>query len=204
MRTTQPSRRNQAEPGRGQHASSRRAGQHTIGPTGARQASVTAASLTAAERASLSPPQPANRASARLRVPPRPAAQPQAAQSRAALAPAAAARAVRPRAARTRGGPPALRRTTGIVLTSGGAILWLAVHVTVAFVAIQRAGLVVLVTGLLWLWLPVPGKRDRLRQRFNQLMSFLEWDPASAESARCSLEDLLQPRSESSPDGPRE
>jgi len=220
MRTTQPSRRNQAEPGRGQHASSRRAGQHTSGPSGGRQASVTAASLTAAERASLRAPQPANRASARLRVAPRQAAQPQAAQSRAApsraapsrAAPSRAApsRAVRLRSARasrtsgTSGAPPALRRTTGIVLTSGGAILWLAVHVTVAFVAIQRAGLVVLVTGLLWLWLPVPGKRDRLRQRFNQLMSFLEWDPASAESARCSLEDLLQPRSESSPDGPRE
>ena len=82
--------------------------------------------------------------------------------------------------------------------------MWLAVHVTVAFVAIQRAGLVVLVTGLVWLWLPVPDKRDRLRQRFNQLMSFLEWDPASAESAKCSLEDLLRPRSDSPPDGPRE
>jgi hypothetical protein len=81
--------------------------------------------------------------------------------------------------------------------------LWLAVHVTVAFVAIQRAGFVLLVTGLLWLWLPVPDKRGRLRQRFNQLMNFLEWDPASAESAKCSLEDLLQPLSDSSTDGQR-
>jgi hypothetical protein len=90
------------------------------------------------------------------------------------------------------------------VLTAGGAILWLAVHVTVAFVAVQRAGLVLLVTGMLWLWLPVPGKRDHLRRRFNQLMNFLEWDPASAESATCSLEDLLQPRGDASPDGPHQ
>ena len=191
MRTTQPSRRNQAEPSRGQHASSRRAGQPTIGSTRVRQASVNSASLRAAERASLGALQPANRASARLRVAPATAAQPTAARPRAA------------RDSRTGAGPAALRRTTGIVLTSGGAILWLAVHVTVAFVAIQRAGFVLLVTGLLWLWLPVPDKRNRLRQRFNQLMNFLEWDPASAESAKCSLEDLLQPLSDSSPDGQR-
>ncbi|HUC27807.1 MAG TPA: hypothetical protein VMA73_34350 [Streptosporangiaceae bacterium] len=153
---------------------------------------MTANSLTAAERARLGALGPANRASARLRgAPPR------------AVPPWAA----RPPAARDRrasAGPPALRRTTGIVLTAGGAILWLAVHATVAFVAIQRAGLVLLVTGLLWLWLPVPDKRDRLRRRFNQLMSFLEWDPASAESAQCSLEDLLRPRSDASPDGSAE
>ena len=82
--------------------------------------------------------------------------------------------------------------------------MWLAVHVTVAFVAVQRAGFVLLATGLLWLWLPVADKRDGLGRRFNQLMNFLEWDPASAESTKCSLEDLLQPLSDSPPDGPRE
>jgi hypothetical protein len=82
------------------------------------------------------------------------------------------------------------------VLTAAGAILWLAVHATVAFVATQRAGLVLLVTGLLWLWLPVPDKRDRLRRRFNQLMSFLEWDPAPKQGADCTLDDLLEPRSD--------
>jgi hypothetical protein len=217
MRTTppprhnQPPRRNQAEPRRGQQASSRRIGQQAVVPTRVRQASVPAASLTAAERASLRALGPANRTSARLRVaPPQPAqsraAPPRAAPPRAAQSRAAPRRAARSRAARdsrASAGPPALRRTTGIVLTASGAILWLAVHVTVAFVAIQRAGLVLLVTGLLWLWLPVPGKRDRLRRRFNQLMSFIEWDPASADSARCSLEDLLQPRSDASPDGSR-
>ena len=97
-----------------------------------------------------------------------------------------------------------MRRTTGIVLAIAGAILWLAVHATVTFVATQRVGLVLLVTGMLWLWLPVPDKRDRLRRRFNQLMSFLEWDAASAQGARCSLEDLLEPRTDSAPDAPRE
>jgi hypothetical protein len=90
------------------------------------------------------------------------------------------------------------------VLSAAGAILWLAVHATVAFVAIQRAGLVLLVTGLLWLWLAVPDKRNRLRQRFNQFMSFLEWDPAATQEARCSLDDLLESRNESAPDGQRE
>jgi len=105
---------------------------------------------------------------------------------------------------RTSAGPPALRRTTGIVLAIAGAILWLAVHTTLTFVATQRAGLVLLVTGMLWLWLPVPDKRDRLRRRFHQLVSFLEWDPASAQGARCSLEDLLEPRTDPAPDGQRE
>jgi len=110
----------------------------------------------------------------------------------------------RPGGSRTSIGPPALRRTTGIVLTAAGAILLLAVHGTVAFVATQRAGLVLLITGMLWLWLPIPDKQDRLRRRFNQLMRFLEWDPASAQEARCSLGDLLDEGSDSTPDGRRE
>jgi hypothetical protein len=102
---------------------------------------------------------------------------------------------------RASAGPPALRRTTGIVLTVVGAILWLAVHTTVAFVATQRAGLVLLVTGLLWLWIPVPDKWNRFRRRFSQVVSFFEWNPASAQSAKCSLEDMLEPRSDSAPAG---
>jgi len=105
---------------------------------------------------------------------------------------------------RPRAGPPALRRTTGIVLAAAGAILWLAVHATVPFVAIHRAGLVLLVTGLLWLWLPVPDKRALLWRRFDQFMTFIEWDPAPADGARCSLEDLLEPPGDSGPDGPRQ
>jgi hypothetical protein len=206
MRTTQPSRRNQAEPGRGQPATSRQAGQQPrptrVWQAPVRQAPATGTSPTAAERASLRALGTPNRASARLR-----AAPPQAAPPQAAPPQAAPPRAARPRAARdgrTIRQRPALRRSTGIVLAAGGAILWLAVHVTVAFVAIQRAGLVLLVTGLVWLWLPVRGKRDRLRRRFDQVMTFLEWDPGAEQSAECSLEDLLQARSGSSPGGPRE
>ncbi|HUB43297.1 MAG TPA: hypothetical protein VMA72_30970 [Streptosporangiaceae bacterium] len=90
------------------------------------------------------------------------------------------------------------------MLSAAGAILCLAVHGRVAFVAAQPAGLVLLVTGLLWLWLPVPDKQGRLRRRFNQLMRFLEWDPASAQEVRCSLEDLLEQDSDSATDGQRD
>jgi uncharacterized protein YjeT (DUF2065 family) len=87
--------------------------------------------------------------------------------------------------------PPALRRSTGIVLVVAGAILWLAVHVRIAFIATQPAGLVLLLTGLLWLWIPVPAKGVRLRRRLNQLMGYLEWDPVPPGDTRCSLDDLL-------------
>lgn len=147
---------------------------------------MTSATLTPAERASL-------RAIAALN---RPSGPPRAVLPRAAP--------IRPRDGRTRTGPPALRRTAGMVLTAAGAIGWLGVHATVAFVAIQRAGLVLLITGLLWLWLGVPDKRDLLRRRLNQFVRFLEWDPAAAQEARCSLDDLLEPRSESATDGQRE
>ncbi|HXB48707.1 MAG TPA: hypothetical protein VNW50_13180 [Streptosporangiaceae bacterium] len=147
---------------------------------------MTSATLTPAERAS-------QRAIAALN---RPSGPPRAALPRAAPS--------RPGDGRTSTGPPDLRRTTGIVLTAAGAIGWLGVHATVAFVAIQRAGLVLLITGLLWLWLGVPDKRERLRRRFDQFVRFLEWDPAAAQEARCSLDDLLESRSESATDGHRE
>jgi len=90
--------------------------------------------------------------------------------------------------------PPALRRGTGIVLVVAGAILWLAVHVRIAFIATGPAGLILLLTGLLWLWIPVPAKRARLRRRFGQLMTYLDWDPASPDDTKCSLDDLLSSR----------
>lgn len=185
MRAAQGPQGNGPQPTRREHASSRPAGEQPVRPPRVRQASVTSATLTSAERASLRAIGALNRAPG----PPR-AAQPRVAPSR-------------PGDNRTSARPPALRRTTGIMLTAAGAIMWLAVHATVAFVAIQRAGLVLLVTGLLWLWLGVPDKGDRLRRRSNQLMRFLEWDPAARE-ARCSLDDLLESRIESAPDGQRE
>ena len=194
MRTTQP-KRDRPQPDRGQRASSRRAGEQPVKPARVRQASVTSATLTPAERARLRMLAAANRAPAPSR-----AATPRAAgRHTPAQHPSG-----RHAGSRISAGPPALRRTTGIVLAIAGAILWLAVHTTLTFVATQRAGLVLLVTGMLWLWLPVPDKRDRLRRRFHQLVSFLEWDPASAQGARCSLEDLLEPRTDPAPDGQRE
>jgi hypothetical protein len=186
MQAAQGPAGNGPQPTRREHAKSSPAGEQAVRRVRVRQASVTSATLTPAERASL-------RAIAALNRPSSP--------PRAALPPAASGR---PRDGRTGTRPPALRRTTGLVLTAAGAILWLAVHATVAFVAIQRAGLVLLVTGLLWLWLGMPDKRDRIRRRFNQFMRFLEWDPAAAQEARCSLEDLLEPRSGAAPDGHRD
>jgi len=191
MPMTQRPRHNRPQAGKGQHAGSRRAGEQPVRPARVRQASVTSATLTPAERASLGAIAAMNRAAG----PPR-AAKTRAAQTRAAP----------PRAGRseTSAGRPSLRRTTGIVLIAVGAILWLAVHATVAYIATQRAGLVLLITGLLWLLLPVPDKKKRLRRRLHQLMSFVEWDPAAAQGARCSLEDLLELRSGSAPDSPRQ
>ena len=180
--------RKQPQASTGHYASSWRAGEQAVRPTRVRQASLSSTALTPAERA-LRAIAAMNRASA----PPRAA--------RPLVAPPRAAR--RPTHSQNAAGPPALRRTTGIVLTAAGAILCLGVHITVAFVAIQRAGLVLLVTGLLWLWIPVPNKRNRLRRRFNQLMSYLEWDPLPTRRATCSLDDLLEPPSDSAPDGPR-
>jgi uncharacterized protein YjeT (DUF2065 family) len=93
-----------------------------------------------------------------------------------------------------RGQQPALRRSTGFVLVATGAILWLAVHVQIAFIATRPAGLVLLLTGLLWLWIPVPAKRVRLQRRFNQIMGYLEWEPVPPGDTRCSLDDLLSSR----------
>jgi hypothetical protein len=204
MRTSHQPRRQQPHPGKGRRGSSASQAEQPVRPARVRQASVTSAMLTPAERARLRAIAAVNSASARPRAGP-----PRAAQPRAAPRPTRGSRAADPghdwpgrhRDDPTSAGPPALRRTTGIVLAVVGAILWLGVHATVAFVATQRAGLVLLVTGLLWLWIPVPDKWDRLRRRFSQLVSFFEWNPASAEGARCSLEDLLEPRSDSAPAG---
>lgn len=135
-----------------------------------RQASVTWAMLTPAERASLRAMTAADCTTRRL-----PASPP------ALPGPGSA----RPSSSQ--------RRPTGIALTAAGAILWLAVHTRIAFVASRPAGLVLLVTGLLWLWIPVPAKRDLLRRGFRRVMSYLAWDPAAAGVSKCSIEDLLGP-----------
>jgi hypothetical protein len=200
MRSKRWPPRKQPQPSVSQYASSRRAGGQAIRPARVRQASVTSAALTPAERASLRAIVAVNRAPAQPSRAPSRAAPSRAAPSRAApsrAAPSRAANHARHRDNRNSTEPPALRRTTGIVLAVVGTILWLGVHTTVAFVATERAGLVLLVTGLVWLWIPVPDKRNRLRRRLSQLVSVLEWDPAAAQGAKCSLDDLLEARSDS-------
>jgi hypothetical protein len=197
MRASHQPRRKQPHPGHGRRGSSARPAEQPVRPARVRQASVTSAMLTPAERARLRAMVVVNSASSRPRAAQPRAEQPPTRDSQGANA----GRHGRHKDDRASAGPAALRRTTGIVLAVVGAILWLAVHTTVAFVATQRAGLVLLVTGLLWLWIPVPDKWDRFRRRFSQLVSFFEWDPASAQSAKCSLEDLLETRSDSASAG---
>jgi hypothetical protein len=98
-----------------------------------------------------------------------------------------------------RGAERPLRRSTGFALTAIGAILWLALRVRVPFLLPQRAGLILLSTGLLWLWIPVPAKRDRLQRWFDQLITFLAFDPAASDDARCSLDDLLEQSGDAMP-----
>jgi hypothetical protein len=217
--------RKQPQASNSQYASSGRAGEQAVRPARVRQASVTSAALTPAERASVrtiaaltrAPDTPRTARTAPSRTAPSRTAPPRTTLPRTTPSRAAPSRTAPSRAAprptrdyhaanpgrhrdnRNSAGPPALRRTTGIVLTVAGAILWLGVHTTVAFVATERAGLVLLVTGLVWLWIPVPDKRDRLRRRLSQLVSFIEWDPAATRAAKCSLEDLFAGSSDSAP-----
>lgn len=71
--------------------------------------------------------------------------------------------------------------------------MWLGAQIRFPFVSTQKAGLVLLVAGLLWLWIPVRGKRDLLRRQFDTAMSCLEWDPGHRDEPQCSLDDLLEP-----------
>ena len=87
-----------------------------------------------------------------------------------------------------------LRTPTGLVLVTLGATMLLAVHVRVGFVAAQPAGLVLLVTGVAWLWLPVQGKSALVRRLFMRMIAALEGSDITGGDDRCSLADLLEPR----------
>jgi hypothetical protein len=84
-------------------------------------------------------------------------------------------------------GPP------GLCLTAAGVILLLAVHVRLPFLNLQVTGLILIATGLTWLWIPVRAKRELIRRRFGQVMSYLEWDPSESErhQTRRPLAELL-------------
>jgi hypothetical protein len=89
--------------------------------------------------------------------------------------------------------PPVLSVRTGLVLTSAGAILLLAVHARVWFLNVPAAGMILVVTGLIWLWLPVPEKRALIGRQFDRIMSYLQWDARESElrQSRHPLTDLL-------------
>ena len=93
------------------------------------------------------------------------------------------------------------------MLTSAGAILLLAVHARVWFLNVPAAGLILVVTGLTWLWLPVPAKRALVGRQFDRIMSYLQWDARESElrQSRHPLADLLAERAMTpagSPSGP--
>jgi len=83
---------------------------------------------------------------------------------------------------------------TGLVLVGCTATMLLAVHVRVGFVAAQPAGPVLLIAGAAWLWLPVQGKSALIRRLFIRVMAALEGDDIAGSDDRCSLADLLEPR----------
>ena len=73
-------------------------------------------------------------------------------------------------------------------------LLLLAVHARVWFLNVPAAlGLILVVTGLIWLWLPVPEKRALIGRQFDRIMSYLQWDPRESElrQSRHLLTDLL-------------
>jgi hypothetical protein len=93
---------------------------------------------------------------------------------------------------------PALRAPTGLAITAIGAIFLLAVHVRADGVDLPLAGLILVSTGLAWLWLPVRDKRALLarcvrpvRRGADGVVGFLEWDPAGGRRPDCSLRELL-------------
>lgn len=93
-----------------------------------------------------------------------------------------------------------LRARTGLVLVASGAILLFAVHLRTSFVNLQTAGLIVLLTGVSWLWIPVRDKRVLLRRGLAGIRRYLARDADHADGARCPLSELLEPESDSTAD----
>src|ERR1700722_14911471 len=86
---------------------------------------------------------------------------------------------------------PALPVPAGLAVTATGAILLLAVHARLPFLDLRATGLILTATGLAWLWLPVPAKRELVRRHFRRAMSYLQWDAGEHAETRCELTDLL-------------
>ncbi len=62
-----------------------------------------------------------------------------------------------------------------------------------SFVELQTAGFILFVTGLVWLAVPVRGKRTLLRRQFNAAVTYLSWKPPAPAGAHASLDELLGP-----------
>jgi hypothetical protein len=86
---------------------------------------------------------------------------------------------------------PALRVTTGLTLTATGAILLLAVHVRLSFLSIPVTGLILLATGLSWLWIPVRNKRELIERRSRVVMTYLQGETAHRSGPHCTLAEML-------------
>ena len=91
---------------------------------------------------------------------------------------------------------PGLRTGTGLALLAGGAILLLAVHVRTSFLNLQTAGLILLLTGLSWLWIPVRDKRRLLRRALAGVRRYLERDADLVGGVRRPLAELFAPETD--------
>ena len=76
----------------------------------------------------------------------------------------------------------------------------MAVHIRAGAVNVQTAGIIVMVLGLAWLWIPVRNKRALLRRHFDRAMTYLAWDPGEGSAVRCSLDELLEPHGDEADD----
>jgi hypothetical protein len=79
---------------------------------------------------------------------------------------------------------------------AGGAILLLAVHVRTSFLNLQTAGLILLLTGLGWLWIPVQDKRRLLRRALAGIRHYLERDADLVGGVRRPLAELFAPETD--------
>lgn len=86
---------------------------------------------------------------------------------------------------------PGLRTGTGLALVTGGAILLLAVHVHTSFLNLQTAGLILLITGLGWFWIPVRDKRRLLRRTLAAIRRYLERDADLVGGVRRPLAETV-------------
>ena len=73
-------------------------------------------------------------------------------------------------------------------------ILLFAIRAAGGLVNVHAAGLVLIIVGAAWLWLPVRDKRALLGHLFGSAMAYVSFATAAAPRVRaCSLDELLGP-----------